>query len=105
MVERKHFLQIRRINIAYPNVENIIVVPTTKRLDIIMSIQVCLTSRMNFDYNENGGKKAFLANPKHQHHLSQRVEHDCSAYNKKNGDFYEYPSLSHFTGEHKLQGK
>ena len=29
-----------------------------------MNIQVCLTSWMNFDYKENGGKKAFLANPK-----------------------------------------
>ena len=45
-------------------------------------------------------RKAFLTNPKHQHHLPQRREHDCSAYNKKNGDYYEYPSLSYFTDEH-----
>ena len=37
-------------------------------------------------------RKAFLANPNHQYH-----EHDCSAHNKKKGDYYECPSLSHFT--------
>ena len=65
MVERKLILQIRNINIMYPNAENMIVVPLTKRVEIIMSIQVCLLSRMNFDYKENNGKKAFLANPKY----------------------------------------
>ena len=59
-------------------------VPITKRMEIIMSIQVCLISRMNFHYKENGGKKAFLANAKHQFHVSQCGEHDCSANNKKN---------------------
>ena len=44
--------------------------------------------------------KAFLANLMHQHHLSQQGEHNCNAYNKKDRDFYEYPSLSHFTDEH-----
>ena len=45
-------------------------------------------------------RKAFLANPKHQYHVSKYGEHDCSAYNKKNGDYFEYPSLTHFTEEH-----
>ena len=45
-------------------------------------------------------KKAFLANPKHQYRVSQYGEHDCSAHNKKNGNYYEYPSLCHLTGEH-----
>ena len=45
-------------------------------------------------------RKAFLANPKHQYHVSQRGEHDCSAHNKNNGDYNECPSLSHFTDEH-----
>ena len=79
--------------------ENMIVVPITKRMEIIMGIQVCLISRINFDYKENGGKKAFLANPKHQYHVSQCGEHDCSAHNEKNGDYNEYPSLSHFTNQ------
>ena len=45
-------------------------------------------------------RKAFLANPKHQYHVSQREEHDCSTHNEKNGDYNEYPSLSDFTDEH-----
>ena len=40
--------------------------------------------------------KAFLGNPKHQGCVSQRGEHDCGANNKKNRDYYEHPSLSHF---------
>ena len=39
---------------------------------------------MNFGHKENGGKKAFLSNPKHQNRVSQRAEHDCSAHDKKN---------------------
>ena len=35
-----------------------------KRMEIIMGIQVSLISRMNFDYKENDGKKAFPTNPK-----------------------------------------
>ena len=62
MMERKLFLLIQSINIVYPNVENIIVVPITKRMEIIISIQVCLILRMSFDYKENGRNKAFLAN-------------------------------------------
>ena len=44
-------------------------------------------------------RKAFLTNPKNQDHVSQYGELDCSANNKRNGDYYEYPSLSHFTDE------
>ena len=56
----KLFLQIQSINIVYPNVENMIVVPITKRMEIITGIQVCLISRKNFGYKENGVKKLFL---------------------------------------------
>ena len=80
----------------YPNAQNMIAVPLTKRIEIIIGIQVWLFSWMNFDFKENGGKKGFLANPKHQCHVSQCGEHGCSANNKKNGDYYEYPSLSLF---------
>ena len=45
-------------------------------------------------------RKAFLANPKDHHRLSQQGEHDYSAHSKKNEGYYEYPSLSHFTNEH-----
>ena len=50
-------------------------------------------------------RKALLANPKHQYRVSQCGEYDCSANNKKNGDYYEHPSLSHFTDELWLLGK
>ena len=42
----------------------------------------------------------FLANPKHQHYVSQCGEHDYGAYKGKNRDCYEYPSLTHFASEH-----
>ena len=40
--------------------------------------------------------KAFLANPKHQYCVFQSEEHDHSVNSKKNGDYYEHPSLSYF---------
>ena len=61
--------------------ENMIAMPTTKRMEIVMGIQVCLLSWMNFDYKENGGKKAFPANPKHQYRVSDYGEHDYNANN------------------------
>ena len=70
MVERKLLLHIQSISIVYPNVDNVIVLPVTKRVEIIMRIQVCLISQMYFDYKENGGKKAFPTNPKHQYRVS-----------------------------------
>ena len=42
-------------------------------------------------------RKAILANPKRQYRVSQKGEQDANAHNKKNGDYYEYPSLSPFT--------
>ena len=99
MVEKKLFLHIQSINILHPNVENMIVMPITKRMEIISSIQVCLISRVNFDHKENGRKKAFLANPKQQYPVPQCGEPDYHASNKKKGDCYEYQSLSHFTGK------
>ena len=54
------FLPNQSINIVHPNEMNVIGVPITKRMEINMSIQVCLISWMNCDHNENGGKKAFL---------------------------------------------
>ena len=68
---KKAFLANPKHQIKYPNGENMFVMLITKRTEIVMSIQVCLISWMNFNYEENGGKKAFLANPKHQYHVSQ----------------------------------
>ena len=64
-----------------------------------MSIQVCLISWVNFNYEEIGGKKALLVNPKHQYRVSQCGEHDCRANKKKNGDYYESPSLFPFSNQ------
>ena len=68
---KKAFLANPSINIVYPNVEKMIVVPITKRMEIFISIHVCFISQMNFDYTKSGEKKAFLANPKHQYHVPQ----------------------------------
>ena len=65
MVERKLFLRNQSINIMYPITKNKIAMLITKGIEIVMGIQVCLISWMNFDCKENGGKKAFLGNPKH----------------------------------------
>ena len=47
------------------------------------------------------GRKAFLENPKHQYHVSQREEHDCSANNKRNEDYFWVSKFSHFMNERK----
>ena len=99
MAERKHFLQIQSANVVYPYVENKVVMPITKGMKIIMSIQVCLNSWKNFDYKENGRKKAFLTNPKHQCRVSRCGKQDCHANNKRTGDYYENPRLSYLTDE------
>ena len=76
-----------------------VVVPITIRIEIIVHVQFCLISQINFDYKENGRQKTFLANSKHQYRVSQCGEHGCSANNKNNRDYYEYPNLSHCTDE------
>ena len=43
-LKEKLLLQIQSINIVSPNVTNMIVVPITKKIEIISSIQVCLIS-------------------------------------------------------------
>ena len=45
-------------------------------------------------------RKALPANAKYKYLVSQSEERDCSAYSKKNKDYYEYQSLSHFTDKH-----
>ena len=79
--------------------ENLIAMIITKRMEIVMGIEACLISWMNFGYTESGGKKAFHANPKHQYRVSQYGERDCCANSKKKRDCYEHPCLSYFTDE------
>ena len=76
-----------------------IAVPTTKRREIITSIQLLLISQMNINYMEMVERQTFLANPKHQYRVYKCEEHDCSANHKKSGDYYENLTLSHFINE------
>ena len=61
---KKAFLANPSINIVYPNMKNMIVMPIAKRMEIITSIKVYLVSRMNFDYKENDGMKSFSCKSK-----------------------------------------
>ena len=79
--------------------ENMIVVPITKRIKIVMGLQVCLISRITFNCKENGGKKNFSSKSKASIFYIPMMKNDCSAENKKNKDYYEYPSLFHFMDE------
>ena len=81
---KKAFLQTQGSNIVYPNAENMIVMPITKIMEMVMSIQVYLILRMNFDSEENARRKAPLANPRHQYRVYQCGEHYRRANNKKN---------------------
>ena len=83
----------------HPNVENMIVVPIRKRMEIIISIKVCPILWVNINYKE---KKSFFANPMNQYRVSQCGEHDRSANDETNGDYYRYPSLYHFINELQL---
>ena len=44
--------------------------------------------------------EVFLVDPTHQYCVSQWGERYCSANNKKDGDYFESPSLSHYMDEH-----
>ena len=54
---------------------------------------------MNLIIKKMVEREAFLSNPKHQYLVSEWGELDCSAQNEGNGDYYKYPSLSHFMNE------
>ena len=82
-----------------PNEENMIVVPMIERMEIIMSIQVCLIHEWTLILRRTMERKAFLVNPENQYCVSQWGEHNCNANGWKNGGYSEYPSLSHFTNE------
>ena len=64
MAKRKASLEIQSVNIVYPKMENMIVVPITEEMEINKSIHVCHISCMNFYHKENGGKKCFSCKSK-----------------------------------------
>ena len=41
-----------------------VLVPITKKMEIMTRIQVCLISQTNFNYKENSGKKSFFSKSK-----------------------------------------
>ena len=115
--KKKLLLQIQSINIMYPNEKHLNVMPITKRVEFVMRrtwlwcpyqkewsllwvSKFFSIHRSTLTIRKMVEKKAFLANPKHQYHVSQQAGLDCNAHNKKNGVYYEYLSLSYFTDEH-----
>ena len=58
-----------------------------------------LISWMAINYKENGGKKNFSCQTKASISCIPIGEHDCHATTIKNRDYYENPSLTHFTDE------
>ena len=64
MVETKAFLANPLYQDMYPDVENMTLVPLTKRMGIIVSIHVSFISQMILDYRENYGKKSFSCKSK-----------------------------------------
>ena len=71
-------------------------VPITKKMEIIMTNQVCLISQMNINYKENSGKKSFSCQTKASI-LYPNVGNIIIVPNRtKNGDYYENQSLTYF---------
>ena len=113
MVERKKFSCLNQsINIMYPSEENMIVVPNhkkngrkivmpiTKRMKIIMSIQVRLISRMNRNYKKKWWKEKLFLQVQSISIVYPNVESMIVVPNdKKNEDHYKIPSLSYLMKE------
>ena len=59
MVERKFLLAIPKHQYCVSQYGEHDCSANNKGIEIIMSIQACLNSLMNFDYKGNGGKKSF----------------------------------------------
>ena len=73
-----------------------IVVLIRKRMEILTGVKIISFHGLTLITRKIGERKALLANPKLLYHVSQCREHDCSANNKMNGDYYEYLCFSHF---------
>ena len=97
--KEKLFLQFQSINTVYPNVENMMVVPIIEEWRLLWVSKHVSFQGWILIISKIVERKAFLANPKCQYRVSQSGEHDCSANNKKNGDYYEQTCFSHFMDE------
>ena len=56
----------------YPDMENKIAVPIAKEMEIITRIQVCLIWGQTLFLRKIVERKAIIAKPKHQNHVSKR---------------------------------
>ena len=93
------FLPTQTINIVYPKEDNMIIVPITKRVEIILSTQVWLISRMGIKYKEMVERNFFLQIQR-SNIVHPNVENMVVVPNhNRNGDYYENPSLSYFMDE------
>ena len=87
-MEKKLFLEIWSINILYPNMENMIVVPNHKKEHgLLWESRFHLFHKWTMIIRKMV-EKPFLSNPKHQYHVSQYGEHDYSVQSQKNIDYY-----------------
>ena len=76
-------------------------VPITIRMEVIVTIQVCLISQITFDYKKNGGKKKNFLEIQSINIVYHNMENMIIVpITIRNGDYYEYQSLPHFTNEH-----
>ena len=83
IMERKAFLTNSKHQYHVSQWGDLIVAPVPKRMEIIMSIRVCLISWVDINYQEYGEKKSFLYNSKASMLHSKWVERDCSAHKKR----------------------
>ena len=95
--ERKAFLPNPKHQDCVPNMENMIVVPIIKKWRLLQVSKFVLFHGLTLAIRKMVERKAFLANTKLKYCVSQCGEEDCSANNKKNKGYYEYPSLFYFT--------
>ena len=92
-MERKAFHANRKHQYHVPWWEEQDYGARNKRIEIIMGIQFFTFHEWTLIIRKMIERKALPANPKRQYRVSQWEEHDCHANNKKNEDYYRYPSF------------
>ena len=108
---KRSFSYETKASISFIAKENVFMMPNHE-MKRDCYVNPCLFQWKMYFNSKKGNKRSFSYKtkssisliPKHQYHVSQSVEHYCHANNKKNGDCYEHPSLSHFTDELWLWG-
>ena len=96
----KSFSCKSKASIMYPNEKNTIVLPIKKEFRLLQVSKFVSFHGWTLIMRKMLETEAFLANPKHRYHVSLWEEHDCTTHNKKNGHYYEYPSLAYSIDEH-----